>query len=206
MSEMQTQPDLVAALAEFPSDSPLVFVTDAGRINGGYHVTELKHARINGIDCGGHRSEWDEVSVQILDGGMGPHMAVGKLLTIVEKSLAAMPELADAPVHVEFAPGNIGLRRYGMAAAEGDGEEVIVRLSEQRATCKLVERKARALAADEAGAGDEVGDEVATGADAEPDRAPCCGASERFRPTAKRAGKTGAKVAAKLAVTGGCCT
>ena len=194
MSEMQTLRELVAVLTEFPFDAPLVFVTDAGRINGGYHVTELKHAQIKGIDCGGHRSEWDEVSVQILDGGMGPHMAVGKLLTIVEKSMDAMPELAEVPVHVEFAPRNIGLRRYGMAAAEGDGADVIIRLTEQRATCKLVERRARDAAA------------TASGADAEPERAPCCGAGERFRPTAKRAGKTGAKVAAKLAVTGGCCT
>lgn len=70
--------ELLAHLKTTPSASALVFSTEDGDIGSGYHVTEFKHAKVTGIDCGGRVSEWVEASVQLLDGSGGSHMAVGK--------------------------------------------------------------------------------------------------------------------------------
>jgi len=111
-----TLAEVSAALAKVPADLPAVFTTDAGDIGGGYHVTELKLADVQSIDCMARQSSFREAQVQILDGHGGKHMAAGQLHKIISQSLKAIPDLAKVPFSVEFAPGNQGLSRYALGA------------------------------------------------------------------------------------------
>ncbi|MCX2721724.1 DUF6428 family protein [Roseibium salinum] len=151
-----TPNQLLESLNALPADAPLVFHTEAGPIGDGYHVTELKHARITSIDCGARVAQWDEASLQLLDGQGEEHMAVGKFSAIVRQSIRRVKALAECPMHVEFAHGNSGLRIYQLSGPRLEEGVVAVHLAEGRARCKP--------ALEQAAAGSEGG---------------CCGAGAR---------------------------
>ncbi len=133
---MTTLTDLLTDLKTLDPDLPLVFATNAGEIGGGYHVTELKRAEINSIDCGGTLSAWVETNLQLLDGSGRDHMKVGKFIAIAERSLAAVDGLAEGQLAFEYSPENIGLHRYSAAEIRSLPDKVLLHLSEDRAACK----------------------------------------------------------------------
>ncbi|MEM1048895.1 MAG: DUF6428 family protein [Pseudomonadota bacterium] len=131
-----TLQDLLTALASLPSDASLIFETEAGPVAGGYHVTELKHATIKSIDCGARLSEWTEASLQVLDGRGGDAMTVGKFTGILVQSIRQVAGLGESPLHVEFAPKNVGMRIYQIGPPVVRDGQVVIRLTENRAQCK----------------------------------------------------------------------
>jgi len=47
----------------------LVFQFPNGELIGyNYHITEVKHATINSVDCGGRSDSWHETIIQLLEG------------------------------------------------------------------------------------------------------------------------------------------
>ena len=89
------------------SSHDLIFRSDEGDIGGGYHVTELKQASINSIDCGGRTDEWTETVLQLLDGSGDTPMSIEKFVAIVRRSEVALPGLSDAPLYFEFGHVNL---------------------------------------------------------------------------------------------------
>lgn len=124
------------ALETANPEAGVVFATEDGPVGAGYHITELKHARVDSIDCGGRQSSWDEVAVQVLDVFGDAPMPVERLRGILNRSLIAIPALADAPVHVEFGHRNESLSRYDIAGVSIDGHLVQVSMVRAHATCK----------------------------------------------------------------------
>ena len=131
-----TPRDLDTALADSPDGARLIFETSEGPIGAGYHVTEWKLARVQSIDCGARRADWTEASLQLLDGYGGQHMTVRTFRGILNKSIAALPDLADAPFSVEFAPGNAGLRIFQASPPRLDADRVTIALRDGGAICK----------------------------------------------------------------------
>ena len=131
-----TPTTLLQRLAAIPANSPLIFRTDRGEISGGYHVTELKLADVRSIDCGARQSSWQELSIQLLDGGSGEHMAVGKFRNILSQSIKLVDGLGQAPMQVEFAHGNAGTQLFKPSEPQLHGDKVIVHLMDVRAVCK----------------------------------------------------------------------
>ncbi|KAJ56403.1 hypothetical protein ACMU_05520 [Actibacterium mucosum KCTC 23349] len=130
----------LAALAEqlkpLDPDAPLIWQTDAGPISGGYHVTELKLARVSSIDCGARQSAWTEARLQLLDGGGGDHMKLGRFQQILTQSFKALPDLANAPLIVEYAPENSGLHTFSVAQVSSNNWQVTIDLRADAAICK----------------------------------------------------------------------
>ena len=145
-SEPTTLNALVAALESAGPDDAAVFSTSAGDIGGGYHVTELKLVSIASIDCGGRMDNWTETHLQLLDGHGGARMSVGKFIGIARHSAKKLPELADAPLFVEFAPRNDGLRRYRIDAVSSGTNRVQIALREDAAVCKPMQEQIDAAA------------------------------------------------------------
>ena len=55
-----TTHDFIVELRRAP-DKPLLFVNANGdTINAGYHLTEIKAAKFNTVDCGGEKNHWNE--------------------------------------------------------------------------------------------------------------------------------------------------
>lgn len=137
---MTTVANLLTDLQNQDPAHPLIFMTDEGEIGAGYHVTELRHSFSKGIDCGGNIESWQETRLQLLDGQGVTHMSVGKFGNIVKKSLSSLPELADAPLLIEFGHGNNGLTLMSLDAPEVQGDTVVLRLGDARAVCKPAQR------------------------------------------------------------------
>jgi hypothetical protein len=131
-----TLQDFLDALQDHPAEAPLVFTTTEGPIGAGYHITEIKALDIKSIDCGGNKSNWSEVQIQLLDGASGTHLSAAKSAKILDHSLKAIPELANGELSFEFAPGNNGLRRYIPSPPIWSEGRVEMRLSEDGAQCK----------------------------------------------------------------------
>lgn len=133
----------VATLAAFidlldaaDPETPVVFATQNGALGPGYHVTELKLAQINSIDCGGNHAGWTETQLQLLDGSMGKHLTAGKVASILRRSAHSVDGLSSAALWIEMAPRNQGLSRYRVNGLQADGKSVRVDLIEGRAQCK----------------------------------------------------------------------
>ena len=135
-----TLADLLSELKALDADSALVFEANGEPIGAGYHVTELRHSESTGIDCGGTVEKWSEARLQLLDGAGNAHMRVGKFVGILEQSLARLPELADVPVMVEFAPENVGLQLMELGHPLAGGKSVLVSLRATVAVCKPARR------------------------------------------------------------------
>ncbi len=133
---MTTLNDLVVDLKTLNPDLPLVFETDEGEIGGGYHVTELKHAQIHSIDCGGNLSDWIETNLQLLDGNDQTHMAVGRFLKIAALSMGKIDGLGTGQLSFEYGPKNIGLRRFYAAEIVPKSKKITIKLQEDIAKCK----------------------------------------------------------------------
>ncbi|MDF1774613.1 MAG: DUF6428 family protein [Rhizobiaceae bacterium] len=131
---------LLSSLKPFDGAAALIFEVDDQIIGAGYHVTELRHSASTGIDCGGNVETWQEARLQLLDGPGETHMSLGKFRTIVEKSLDRLPELADAPLLVEFSPENMGLKLMAPDAPFMKDGRVSVKLRDSRAMCKPAQK------------------------------------------------------------------
>lgn len=119
-----------------PADLPVVYYTDSTAIGAGYHLTELKAARVSSIDCGGNIDHFPEVTMQLLDGQYGRHMNVQKLSRILQHSLKELPELNSSEVKVEFSPNNEGLQVFSLGEPDITDFEVRVPLIQMGAVCK----------------------------------------------------------------------
>lgn len=133
---MATAGEMLAALDTLDPDMPVGFATEAGPIGGDYHITELKLADIHSIDCGGRQSRWTEAALQLLDGNGEGWMSAGKMIAILRRCVSALPELAAAPLSVEFAHGNHGLGRYTAGPLQAQGGRAVVPLLTDAAQCK----------------------------------------------------------------------
>ncbi|WP_227270967.1 DUF6428 family protein [Roseobacter weihaiensis] len=140
---MKTLSDLLHDLQRQDPALPLVFETKEGEISPGYHVTELRHSSLKGIDCGGNTEAWQEAKLQLLDGRGANHMSVGKFSSIVAKTLSVMPELAHVSLQVEFGHDNTDLRLMSLSSPEHRGDRIVIGLGNMRAVCKPVERARR---------------------------------------------------------------
>ncbi|MEM9342468.1 MAG: DUF6428 family protein [Pseudomonadota bacterium] len=135
---------LLADLSSHDPSAPLVFRYNDTAIGSGYHVTELRHSTSTGIDCGGTVETWDEARLQLLDGHGSAHMRVGKFTAIVQSSVSKLPGLSDAPLLVEFAPGNDGLRMLTTGTSSTENGTVTLTLYDAKAQCKPATRTASA--------------------------------------------------------------
>lgn len=132
--------ELLTKLEPFDPKAPLIFEANWRAIGAGYHVTELRHSTTTGIDCGGNVETWGEARLQLMDGPGRTHMSVGKFVGIVKKSTDRLPELADAPIMVEFSPDNRGLKLMTIDGPESTDDRVILELRDTTALCKPAQK------------------------------------------------------------------
>ena len=130
-------------ICEANRNSSLIFRLGEVTIHPSYHVTEIKHAVINSMDCGQGTDQWDEIIVQLLDGSAhlkGKHMSCAKFIGIVGTALDSLTSNENSETYIEFAPNNEALRKLAIESIEQTENEVIVNLSNPTAMCKPFQR------------------------------------------------------------------
>lgn len=131
-----TLAQLLPRLDATTADTPVIIATDHAKLGPGYHLTELKLAQINSIDCGGNLNSWVETQMQLLDGADGTPLTAGKIAAILRRSAQIIDGLSDAPLWVETAPRNQGLSRYRIGSVHDSGQALEIALTHDQAQCK----------------------------------------------------------------------
>ena len=140
-----TTKEFFDALRSAP-DRTLVFSNAEGAaVHAGYHLTEIKAATYDTVDCGGQRNTWDETILQLWvpSDADGEDMKAGKFVRIFEKVRSSVSSLNDnAPVRIEYGDQNFFPSVYSVESVSMQSDKVFVTLSPPETTCKARDRRA----------------------------------------------------------------
>ena len=136
--------EFIAALRAAP-DNDLVFVDLAGHVvHSGYHLTELKAASFETVDCGGVTNRWQETIVQLwvpADSEDG-YMSAGKFLKIFDKVRGMIPLNLETEIRVEYGDEDFFPSVYHVRSVKSAQGVTRVVLEAPAATCKARDRRA----------------------------------------------------------------
>ena len=132
---------LLRALAAH-GDRRLVFSYEGRDVLPGYHVTEVKDGRFEGLDCGANPEAWRETFIQLWDVPEDgrTHMPAARFAAIMAKVAETVPFDADAKLTFEVSDGTAPIQLYRADSIAVAGDEIRVSLSRRPASCKPRDR------------------------------------------------------------------
>jgi hypothetical protein len=139
--EITTGPLLTDLAAH--SGKTLVFAYEGHDVQPGYHVTEVKAGRFEGLDCGANPEAWQETFIQLWDIPQEDErrfMPVGKFLAIMRKVTDRVTIDPDAKLTFEVSDGMGAIGLYRAETIEIGGDIVRVGLARRPASCKPRDR------------------------------------------------------------------
>jgi hypothetical protein len=117
----------------------LVFVDEHGHaVHAGYHLTELKAASLETVDCGGQTNQWQETLVQLWVPANpdSDYMTAGKFLKIFDKVRGMIPLNFNATFRVECGDENFFPSTYDVRLITHVEDVTRVLLQAPETTCK----------------------------------------------------------------------
>jgi hypothetical protein len=126
------------------TNNQLIFVDlDGHAVHSGYHLTELKAASFETVDCGGQTNRWQETMVQLWvpPDADDDYMTVAKFLRIFDKVSGMIPLDLDAEIRVEYGDENFFPSTYRVRSVTSDRETTRVLLQPPETTCKARDRR-----------------------------------------------------------------
>ena len=141
---MTTQ-EFIAALRKAP-ESQLIFENEVGdTVRAGSHLTEIKAAHFDTVDCGGQTNHWVETIVQLWvpadAGDEDEYMTAGKFLRIFDKVTAMIPLQLEAEIRVEYGDENFFPSLYHVESVICERGTTRVLLTPPATTCKGRDRR-----------------------------------------------------------------
>ncbi|MEM7735829.1 MAG: DUF6428 family protein [Deinococcota bacterium] len=142
-----TSPDLDVA-------KPLQFMLNGKQlVPDDFHVTEVKRATIESLDCGHGAHSWQEIIVQLWSPSgklktTKPAMSGQKFLSILAKAKVGPQLEADVPLHIEFGNHERPAVQYNIAGIHMSDEVIKVGLEPPRVGCKPRTQQMAGLIAD----------------------------------------------------------
>jgi hypothetical protein len=137
--------EFITALRAAP-ENRLLFVDRGGSpIQTGYHLTELKAASFQTVDCGGQLNNWTETIVQLWvpANADSNYMTAAKFLQIFHKVRGMIPLDFTAEIRVEYGDENFFPSTYHIRSVTHDQHATRVLLVPPQATCKARDRRTR---------------------------------------------------------------
>jgi len=129
-------------------DSPgkqVVFVDENDTtIHGGYHLTELKAATFDTVDCGGQKNRWNETIVQLWvpeNVESDEFMTADKFLSIYDRVGGMVGLDPEAEIRFEYGDENFSSSNYHVANVTEIADTIRVELRPPQATCKARDRR-----------------------------------------------------------------
>ena len=136
--------DFISRLREAPAKQLVFANSDGTRINGGYHLTELKAASFDTVDCGAQKNQWNETIVQLWvpeNEENGEFMTAAKFLSIYDKVARLIPLDPTAEIRFEYGDENFPPSNYHVEMISENEAELRVQLRLPQATCKARDRR-----------------------------------------------------------------
>jgi Family of unknown function (DUF6428) len=136
--------DFIAALRAAPENRLLFVDRDGNPIHAGYHLTELKTASLQTVDCGGERNQWQETIVQLWvpPEADDDYMTAAKFLQIFDKVRGMIPLDLAAKIRVEYGDENFFPSTYHVRSVTHDQHATHVLLVPPETMCKARDRRA----------------------------------------------------------------
>ena len=135
--------EFISELRRTP-ENQLVFVDGNGHaVHTGYHLTELKAASLDTVDCGGQANQWQETIVQLWVPANpdNDYMSAGKFLKIFDKVGSMIPLNFDAAIRVEYGDENFFPSTYDVRSIAHTEDVTLVLLQAPETTCKARDRR-----------------------------------------------------------------
>jgi hypothetical protein len=121
----------------------LVFSYEGRDMLAGYHVTEVKDGRFQGLDCGANPEAWRETFIQLWDVPSEDgrtHMPASKFSAIMRKVEEHVPFDSNAKLTFEVSDGTGAIQLFRADTISADRSVVRVALSRRPASCKPRDR------------------------------------------------------------------
>src|SRR5438552_11593063 len=126
-------------------DKRIVFVDENGTtIHAGYHLTELKAATSDTVDCGGQKNRWNETIVQLWvpqDEESDEFMTANKFLSIYDRVSGMIAVDPEAEIRFEYGDENFPPSNYQVAKVTEIADTIRVELRAPQTTCKARDRR-----------------------------------------------------------------
>jgi hypothetical protein len=138
-----TTKEFISALRAAPN-SELMFVDLEGHaVHSGYHLTELKAASLETVDCGGKTNRWQETIVQLWvpENPDEDYMRAAKFLKIFDKVRGMIALDVDSEIRIEYGDRNFFPSTYYVRSVTSDDATTRVFLEPPSATCKARDRR-----------------------------------------------------------------
>ncbi len=113
-------------------------------IHGGYHLTELKAAAFDTVDCGGQKNRWHETIVQLWvpeNEESDEFMTADKFLSIYDRVSGMIALDPEAEIRFEYGDENFAPSNYHVAKVTKIADTIRVELRPPQATCKARDRR-----------------------------------------------------------------
>ncbi len=140
---MRTQ-DFISRLREAPAKRLVFANSEDATVHGGYHLTELKAASFDTVDCGAQKNQWNETIVQLWvpeEQENGEFMTAAKFLSIYDKVARLIALDATAEIRFEYGDENFPSSNYHIENISENETELRVQLRLPQATCKARDRR-----------------------------------------------------------------
>jgi hypothetical protein len=116
---------------------------DGKYVDASYHITEIKHAPITSVDCGGVINHWTETIIQLWEPATHDAeraMQVSKALSIIAIVETKLELHAQSMVKIEFGNSQFDTRQMYPGEFSIDGEDLVVSLVPDFTRCKATDR------------------------------------------------------------------
>ena len=139
---MKTQ-ELLNVL-EAQKDKSLLFEYSPNQFVGAnYHITEVKHLKIDSVDCGSGTDQWNETIIQLWESpgeiGKTEYMSTLKALGILKKVGKMRPYDLSAEVKFEYSNDTFHTAQLFVNDFEIKGQQLILKLAVEKTDCKAKE-------------------------------------------------------------------
>ena len=132
----------ITALRNSP-DKQLQFVNESGdTVHSGYHLTEIKAANFDTVDCGGQVNHWHETILQLWvpADADDEYMSASKFLRIYDKVRGLVSVDDKSEIRVEYGDENFFPSTYHVDSISGDKSAIRILLRPPASTCKAQDR------------------------------------------------------------------
>ena len=142
LNQMKTQELL--QLLENHKDTALLFEYSTGQLVGAnYHITEVKHIKIDSVDCGSQTDAWNETVIQLWESpseiGKTEYMGTRKALSILEKVGTMKAYDLDSEVKFEYSNSLFHTAQLFVNDYDLSNNQLIFKLAIEKTDCKAKE-------------------------------------------------------------------
>ncbi len=126
------------------SNKSLLFEYTPGQLVGAnYHITEVKHLKVDSVDCGAGVDAWNETIIQLWESpseiGKTEYMSVFKAAAILNKVGTMKPYDLEAEVKFEYSNSLFHTAQLFVNDFEIHGNNLLIKLAIEKTDCKAKE-------------------------------------------------------------------